>query len=155
MQASINLPQPRETRNFLSDLLGVDVKVEDCSDKLDPPSVLADYTDANNETRHFIACDNAGAAILGAALTVMPVGVTQEAIQSGELSETLLGNLEEVLNVAVNLFPQSSSHRIVIDKLYTGEEATAEYEKCSEIPQMHIAFTLPRYGSGKITIGAS
>jgi len=150
-----HLPAIDDIEAFFSNLLGTDVSVTPCEDLNDSDiTIFGDYTDSDNATHHFVACDIEGAAVLTAALTGFPASVVEEAVASGELPDNLFENLQEILNIAVNLFPQSRNHRIVIDEIIRGADAVAKYEACSGTPEIRFNVSL-RQGGGKLIIGAS
>lgn len=149
------LPEVKEAGKFLSSLMGLEISTNECA-KLDEKSlaVFAEFHNDDSPSRHFIACDLAASAMLGAALTGFPPGVAKEANDSGSLPENLLENLKEVLNIAVNLFPQSRSHRISLEKVLTESESCSEFVNCKDIPQVAIGIELPKYGAGTIVVGS-
>jgi hypothetical protein len=156
MTTTTHLPLIDDCAKFLGDLLGAKVTATECSD-LDTDSlvVFADYTDDNNATRHFFACDLSTAAILGAALTGVPPSLVTETIAEGTLPDNLEENLREVLNISVNLFPQSDQHRIVLEKMVNGPDAVKDYTACEGTPEMRMKIEVPRYGEGVLIIGAT
>lgn len=156
MLETSNLPKIDDITEFLSSLCAGDVAATVASDLVESElAILADYTDDDNTTRQFIACDISAAAILGAALTSVPPAMAEESIASKELADNIYASLEEVLNIAANIFPESREHRIVIEKISKGEDAIAEYKNCSETPQVQLSIDVPRYGKGIIVIGAT
>lgn len=156
MLETSNLPEIDDITEFLSSLCAGDVVASVTSDLKDEDvMVFADYADDDNTTRQFIACDINSAAILGAALTSVPPAMAEESIESKELAENIFASLEEVLNIAANVFPQSREHRIVIEKISQGDEATAEFQKCKETPQLQLNIEVPRYGKGTFVIGTT
>ena len=149
------LPEIEEAGKFLSSLMGLEIAANACENFDDKDlAVFAQFQNDGKESRHFIACDLAASAMLGAALTGFPPGVAKEANDSGSLPENLLENLKEVLNIAVNLFPQSRNHRISLEKVLTESESSAEFGSCKDVPQVAIDIELPKYGAGTIIVGS-
>lgn len=155
MSEFTKLPEITEAGKFLSSLMGLEISTEECA-KLDEKclAVFAEFHNDNRSSRHFIACDLAASAMLGAALTGFPPSVAKEARVSGELQDNLLENLKEVLNIAVNLFPQSRNHRFTLEKVLTESEASGEFGNCKDIPQVAIEIEMEKYGSGTIVVGS-
>lgn len=156
MLETSNLPEIDDITEFLSSLCAGDVAADVAND-LDENELMifANYTDDDNATRQFIACDINAAAILGAALTSVPPAMAEESIASKELAENIYASLEEVLNIAANIFPESREHRIAIEKISQGDEAVAEFKKCGDVPRVQLNIEVPRYGKGKVVIGAT
>jgi hypothetical protein len=156
MTALAHLPQIDDTAKFIGDLLGSQVKGTECTDfDADKVVVFAEYTDDDDATNHFVACDITAGAILGAALTGVPPSLVEETVADGSMPENLLENLQEVLNISVNVFPQSEKHRIALDSTTTGDQAVEKYKANGETPKVCMTLDVPRYGSGVLVIGAS
>ena len=156
MTQTQHLPSIGETAQFFSSLFGAGATIEaDREFNRDSLHVFASYTDDNDATQHFVACDLSAAAVMGAALTAFPPAFVREAEGSGSLPENLLLNLQEVLNISANLFPQSRDHRIVLDEVSIAGEARDRYNSKGEIPETHWKVTVPRYGEGTLVIGAT
>jgi hypothetical protein len=150
-----HLPGLEETAEFFGELLGIELAATECTD-FDASNVVvfAEFTDNDQATQHFICCDLPAAAFLGAALTSFPPSHVTEAVSEGELPENLLDNVKEILNISVNLFPQSQQHRIVIDNVVT-EAASEAYVARESIPEIKIQLTSDKYGTGVMIIGAT
>lgn len=156
MTALAHLPKIDDTAKFIGDLLGSQVKATECTD-FDSAKVVvfADYSDDNDATQHFIACDISAGAILGAALTGVPPSLVGETEAAGSLPENLMENLLEVLNISTNIFPQSESLRIALKSTVSGSQAVDQYKTNEETPKVCMTFEVPRYGSGVLVIGAT
>lgn len=156
MTATANLPQIEETAKFFADLIGSNVTATECTDfGADKVVVFGDYTDDDNTTRQFIACDIAAAAILGASLTGVPPTMVKETVSAGSVPENLLDNLQEVLNISANIFPQSEKHRIALKEVVSDAKAVESFTACEETPKVSMTIEVPRYGTGVVTIGAT
>lgn len=153
---STHLPSLEDTAKFIGELLGAKVTAAECPGlAADSVATFADYSDDDNTTQHFIACDISSAAILGAALTGVPPSVVEETVSDGTLPDNLEENFQEVLNISTNLFPQSNQCRIALDKISQSAAAIERFESSIETPQIHMTIDVPRYGVGVIVIGAS
>lgn len=156
MTSTANLPQIEETAKFLADLLGSAVKASECTDfAADKVVALGNYTDHDNTTQQFVACDIAAAAILGAALTGVPPAMVKETVSAGTVPENLLENLQEVMNIAANLFPQSEKQRIVLEEVFADAKAAESFSACEDTPKICMTIEVPRYGEGVVVIGAT
>ena len=109
-----------EIGKFFSDLFGLSFTTkEDTSLTCDRFGVLASYVDGDGAVKGRILLDLQGAAILGAALTQVPMGAAEDAVDAGSLPDNLCENVEEVLNIAVNVFPAQGSQRLVLKTVTT------------------------------------
>ena len=103
----IHLPQPKQVRDLLADLLGRDVTLSPTTPFApgpDTPASVAVYVDDQLRICALIACDLTFSAHAGAAIGLVPVGGAEAAIEDGKLTDTLGENLYEVLNIAASMF---------------------------------------------------
>ncbi|MEM0926250.1 MAG: hypothetical protein AAGJ83_09470, partial [Planctomycetota bacterium] len=106
-----------EAGDFLTSLLGLNVTVAESG----PPEsvgVAVLYVDREDKVRAQILCDVPCAAILGAALTQIPMGTVSDSISSGELSANLQDNAAEVFNIAVNLLPNHANRLVLKETIF-------------------------------------
>ena len=82
------------------------------------------YVNEAGEAVGFIACDLAGGCRLGAALTQIPAGRVDEAIEENVMPETLAENLSEVFNVSVNLIAPEDGSRVVLGRCAHGDTSS-------------------------------
>src|SRR5690606_9644722 len=101
------LPPLKEIRDLLSGLVGRGCTAERAGGVLTPETagvVAATYVSGRAQVEAVVAVDLALGAALGAAIGLMPPGLAHDAAKDGELSDVLLENLVEVLNVLASLF---------------------------------------------------
>ncbi|WGX97853.1 hypothetical protein [Nocardioides sp. L-11A] len=104
---AVHLPQPKQLRDLLTDLLGRDVTLSPSSPFApgpDTPATVAVYVDDSLQIRALIACDLAFSARAGAAIGLVPLGDAEAAIGDGRLPDPMAENLAEVLNIAASTF---------------------------------------------------
>ena len=140
-----------EAATFFTGLFGLKVTASvDPALELSNVGGLATYVDDAGEIRGRILCDLQGAAILGAALTQIPMGRVDDAVRSGEMPDNLQENLSEVLNIAVNLLPGHISQRLVLrDVNFQPAEADLEAAKASA---SGLQLDVQRYGECKLLV---
>jgi hypothetical protein len=137
-----------EFGTFLSDLYGLKITAaEEAGLTCDKFGCLATYVDSEGNEKGRILCDLQGAAMLGAALTQVPMGAVEDAVSAGELPDNLSENVREVLNISVNVFPSHENQRLVLKDVST---------EASELPPVADAVPLKleiqRYGACKVFI---
>lgn len=104
---AVHLPQPKQLRDLLTDLLGRDVTLSPSSPFApgpDTPATVAVYVDDSLQIRALIVCDLAFSARAGAAIGLVPLGDAEAAIGDGRLPDPMAENLAEVLNIAASTF---------------------------------------------------
>ncbi|MFK7821649.1 MAG: hypothetical protein AB8G99_23255 [Planctomycetaceae bacterium] len=112
-----------EISEFLTNLYGLSVTASASASKPEGVGVSASYVDSEGTVKGHILCDVAGAAVLGAALTQIPMGAVEDAVSTGSLPENIQENVSEVLNIAVNLVPGQDSNRLVLSGVQFGSLA--------------------------------
>jgi hypothetical protein len=99
-------PINHDVRDLLSDLLGrsIDVdKVGRITLEDDEPAVVAEYVTDDGSVGALCVVDGPLAMRCGAALSMVPSSVADEAVKRSELPDTLLENWKEVANVFAQL----------------------------------------------------
>lgn len=135
--------------SFMTDLYGLKVKATENSDlQVNKLGAIATYVDDDGEIRGHIYCDFAGAAILGAALTQIPLGGVEDAIKNESLPANIRENISEVFNISVNLFPDHTSIRYVLKDV--AFEADADAVAKDLTPSVRVDLDVTRYGKGSL-----
>lgn len=113
------LPPPASLANLLRDLFGRAVTAKKAAGPFPAgPRVVGAYTRDDGTLSAVCALDLQLSAHLGAALTMLPAGVAEEAIKAGALSPALLESVHEVLNVASRWFNQPKAPRVVLKEVH-------------------------------------
>ncbi len=153
MPATAPIVETEEFGKFLTDLFALKVQSTDAATDTGSIRATTEYVDSEGVLRGLIACDLACAARLGAALTQIPLGAVEDSLDAGALSDNLAENLAEVLNIAVNLFPECHSQRLVATTTTQGEEASTVFaEKTAGAAVCSFDIDIQRYGKGVVTI---
>lgn len=144
-----------EIGKFLTDLVGVEIK---CATAPNPDSgamqVCAEYVNDDGEVGGGIFMDVAAAARLGAAFTRIPMGGADDAIKAGELPANLAENLYEVLNIAVNLLPESRNQRLVLSRVVYKSDALEAFAAQSGDVCGTFQLDVLRYGKGALVVAS-
>ncbi|WP_183100066.1 hypothetical protein [Nocardioides pelophilus] len=118
---TVHLPQPKQLRDLLVDLLGRDATLSPAppfAPGPDTPASVAVYVDDSLRIRALIACDLAFSAHAGAAIALVPPTAAEEAIADGKLSDVLAENLYEVLNIAASTFNVEGAEHLKLHQLH-------------------------------------
>ena len=134
-----------EIGKFFTSIFGLDVKLTDSTSDAPASGAYATYVDGDGNEKGHIFCDLAGASILGAALTQIPMGAVEDAVETGEITDSLRENFDEVMNIAVNVFAGKVSGRLSLGSIET--EGTPDLSKGSTFQ-----LSVQRYGDGQINI---
>jgi len=105
-------------RDMLLDMLGRDVKVAPSgpwAPSAREPGAVAVYVDDGVRLRALISCDLALSVALAASIALIPAKTAAECVAEGELTEDMVENLNEVLNILAALFNRKDRPHV---KLY-------------------------------------
>ena len=104
---AVHLPQPKQLKDLLADLLGRDVTLTPgtpYAPRPDDAVTIATYVDDALNLVALVACDLPFSAYAGAAIGLVPPAGAQAAIDDGKLTDNLADNLYEVLNIGASVF---------------------------------------------------
>ena len=117
----VHLPQPKQLRDLLADLLGRDVTLSPATPFAPAPDTAASiavYVDDQLRISALILCDLAFSAHAGAAIGLIPVGGAQAAIDDGKITDAMSENLYEVLNIAASMFNVAGADHLRLHALH-------------------------------------
>jgi len=118
---TVHLPQPKQLRDLLVDLLGREATLSPAPPFAPGPATpasVAMYVDDSLRIRALIACDLAFSAQAAAAIALVPPAAAEEAIADGKLTDSLAENLYEVLNIAASTFNVEGSEHLKLHQLH-------------------------------------
>ncbi len=113
---------------------------------------VATFIDDEDKLVAACVCDKAFVAYSGAALSMIPANVANEMISGNSISDALIGNFYEVMNICSKLLMSDSSAHLRLDKTLdpgTGGDALAALEGTAE--KVAFRVDIPNYGSGTLT----
>ncbi len=117
----VHLPQPKQIRDLLADLLGRDVTLVPATPFAPGPDTAASvavYVDDSLRISALIACDLPLSSYMGAAIGLVPPGGAQAAVDDGRLTDVLEENLYEVLNIAASMFNVEGADHLRLHALH-------------------------------------
>lgn len=118
LPAASALPPNMIVRDMLMDTLGRDVKVgpsEPWSPSLHDPGAVAVYVDDGMRLRALISCNLELSVALGASIALIPAKSAAECVTERQLTDDMVENLNEVLNIMAALFNRPDTPHV---KLY-------------------------------------
>jgi hypothetical protein len=121
---SCSLPGRAAVRGLVEDLLGRPVELSDGDPvTAHPGNVVGVYVNDSLGLAAAIVVDLAGAARLGGALGMLPVGGVDDAIDAGDLSDMLQDNCHEVLNVLAATLNVAGAPHVRLYEMYGPEDS--------------------------------
>ena len=157
MSTTHPFPNDAQLQEMLGMLFGNDLKInpgDPVATDADSKSVVAVFVSADGSPATACFCDFPFAAYCGAALSMIPKGGAEDAAKSGELSEMMRGNLNEIMNICSRLFISNDTPHVKLETLY---------DKAGELPENARAMvdattgrsdfkvSIPGYGEGHIS----
>jgi hypothetical protein len=159
--ARFPVPIQEDIRDLLVDLLGrgaaVDkIKVADRSN--DEPALIAEFVTDEEEVGALCAMDTDFTLRCGAALSMVPTTVVEEAMRRGELPDHLVENVQEVANILAQLLnsPRTPHLRLrAVHQLPT--DLPTEVVQLLAEPEFRrdFAIAIEGYGNGRMSLLAS
>ncbi len=135
---------------MLNLLLGDDMSVE--YRKMPVPTdkgYAAIYVNKEGEPKAVCVCDVAFAAYSGGAMTMMPPNTCRDAADDGELSEMLVQNLYEVMNICTRLVIDDETPHLRLTELKPAAEIQDIIQPLvAENNRGDYEIDIPRYGKG-------
>lgn len=125
--AQTPLPTAKEIRDVFEGLLGRTVEVETDYEIIKPEenwgAAVSIFIDALNKIRAVCVADFDLCAYAGAAIQLIPPDAAKSVIADGNIPDTYIENVYEILNVFSSLFNKEGAPHLRIDLMYTPGEA--------------------------------
>ena len=156
METKYNIPGDRETLGVLSMLYGDGLVVKKTGEepKIEDETLVGLFADPDGNTVAACSCDIPFAAYGGAALSMMPKGGAEDAVEEGEISKIMQENIYEVMNICSRLLMSDSTPHLRLTDMYEGlEKVPAESsEVLKACPGVKFEVEIPNYGKGHLSI---
>lgn len=120
MVAVTPMPLLRDLREMYTELLGRQCSIQRTHEPLDVRGgyVVGAYVDDLRRLAAVVATDVPLGAVLGAAIGLLPPGAAADAGEAGRLSDTMLENLGEVLNITAALFNVEDAPHLRLERVH-------------------------------------
>jgi len=94
------------------------------------------------------------AASFGAALSMLPVGVAKDAAKSHQLTDVMIDNMREIMNICTRLVMDAGSPHLRLEQIYPVKSLAASAAALLAAPKERREFQiqLPKYGGGVMTV---
>ncbi|GAB3860807.1 hypothetical protein GCM10028801_24020 [Nocardioides maradonensis] len=154
----IHLPQPKQLRDLLTDLLDREVTLSPAGPYApgpDTPASVAVYVDDSLRISAAIVCDLPFSAYAGAALGLVPPGAAADAVADGKLDDNLRDNLYEVLNIAASVFNVPGADHLRLHDLHPAGPPLAPQVRLHALTlgrRADLAVDVAGYGSGLLSV---
>ncbi len=152
------IPTVPQVKELFGMLLGDDAGVaagRPMAMTVDSKQPNSTYIDDAGRLQAVLVCDMAFAAYSSSALTRIPVGGAQEALEEGTLSSMMMDNFNEVMNICVILVSGDTAPHVKLDKVNhdlgsVSEEVMTVISSPSE--RLDLDIDVPGYGKGQMSV---
>lgn len=157
-QTVVHLPEPKEVRDLLGDLLGRDVTLKPgppFAVAAHYPASIAQFVDDRLVVRAVVAFDLPLSAHAGSALALVPASGAEQAIEDGALNETMAEGLQEVFNVVSSIFNVGeATHLKLYSAAVAGQELPPDARIRTQVLGRRADFIVEvaGYGSGRVAV---
>lgn len=145
------IPNEKSLKNILEVIFGesLGLSADDGADLSGRHA--ATYVNDAGEVVAICACDQSLVAYSGAALTLLPKDAADEMLAAGRLSDVVLANFHEIMNICSRVLMSDQSSHLRLDKTLdppAASESIAGMNGDARIASFQL--TIPNYGSGAI-----
>ena len=155
MPNAIPLPDGKKVSNMLAVLFdGLDVKPGGTFDSsLTQGAWFGMFVLDAGEPAALCGADATLSASFGAALSMLPVSAAQEAAKTKNLTDVMVGNIREVMNICSRLLMDNNTPHLKLEELYPRKSLPAHAAGLLAAPKTRIQFqvSVPKYGGGVMT----
>ncbi|SDC86022.1 hypothetical protein SAMN05216410_2410 [Sanguibacter gelidistatuariae] len=153
------LPSAKQTRELLEGLFGREMAVLTGGPMVDPAgpggAVVAEYISDQMQLAALVVMDVPMAARAGAAIALMPSSASEAAVDDGELTDVLLENAGEILNVVASLFNAEGAPHVRLNAVHAPNEAlpgdVAPWVM-SYVARLDLECDIAGYGPGALSV---
>jgi len=153
MSTKFPLPKDDDLKNMLKMLFGDELVVESKECDLGDKAMYALYLDDEDAPVCASIFDHNFAAFAGSSLTRIPVGGAEDAAASGDFSEMMLSNVNEVMNICSRALMDNSSPHLRLDKIYATLDAMPDNARGlieTNAGRAGFSVNIPEYGTGDV-----
>ena len=157
MATSYCLPKVADVKEMLNMMFGGDAAVKSgraLDIKAGTGALVAIYVADDGAPVAASACDISFAAYAGSSLSLIPAGSAKDAAKTGALSDVMMGNLNEIMNILSRLLMDTNTPHLKLDSLYRDPKQLPDNTSAMIArPKGRVDYevTVPRYGSGRLS----
>ena len=149
------MPSSEKVSTMLEALFdGLVVKPGKAFELVEARSMVGVYVADNGQPVAACAADFTLSAVMGSALSMLPVPVCKEAVTSGTLNDVMKENMKEIMNICSRLLMDDFSPHLKLLSMHParGVPKAAAAMLMDVRNRAHFNLTIPRYGSGFLSV---
>lgn len=152
MSTTYQIPTPQTVSSLLAMIFGDDLSASACDSPALDGQYVATFVSDDDHLVALCVCDKEFVAYSGAALSMIPADVAKEMISGNAVTDAMVDNFHEVMNICSKLLMSESSAHLRLDKTLTPDqsaEAISVLQESSRVAAFGV--DIPRYGKGTLT----
>lgn len=153
------LPSALDVRELLEGLLGREVEVTTGGPMVDPGgeggALVAEFVSDQMQLSAIVVMDVPLAARAGASIALMPSHASENAVGAGELTDVLLENAGEILNVMASLFNAEGAPHLRLNAVHPPQAALPNDVAgwvMAYVPRLDLECEVSGYGPGNVSV---
>lgn len=153
--ATYPMPNEKKVLGILENLFdGIVVAPGKSFELVEAKSMVGVYVNDGGQPVAACATDLALSAVAGSALSMLPTPVCKEAVTSGTLTDSMKENLKEIMNIFSRLLMDDFSAHLKLSSMHParGLPRPAAMMLLEVRNRAHFKITVPRYGSGYLSV---
>ena len=152
MSTTYVMPTPKAVSDLLAMIFGGDLDVSDCDAPDFDGQHVATFIDDDDRLVALCLCDKQFVAYSGAALSMIPADVANEMISGNSVSDAMVDNFYEVMNICSKLLMSDGSAHLRLDKALSPEAGADPVSSLKDSAQTTaFSVAIPKYGTGALT----
>ncbi len=152
MSTKFVIPTIQSISSLLGMIFGAKLDVSDSAPADASAQYVAAFVSDEGQKVAICACDKSFVAYAAAALSMIPADVANEMISGSDLTEAIVGNFYEVMNICSKLLMSDSSAHLRLENVLTpGKSAEAIAALGESVQSIGFGVDIPRYGKGALT----
>lgn len=152
MSTKFVIPTIKSISSLLGMIFGAELGVSDSEPADASSQYVAAFVSDEGQLVAICACDKSFVAYAAAALSMIPADMANEMISGNDLTEAIVGNFHEVMNICSKLLMSDSSAHLRLENVLTpGQSAEAIAALGDSVQTVGFGVDIPRYGKGALT----
>ena len=151
MSTTYELPTLQTVSSLLGMIFGDDLSASKCDSPALDGKYVATFLSDDDHLVALCVCDKEFVAYSGAALSMIPADVAKEMIAGNAVTDAMVDNFYEVMNICSKLLMSESGAHLRLDKTLSPDQSVAAIAAMKESHTAAFGVDIPRYGKGTLT----
>lgn len=151
MSISYAIPTPQTVSSLLAMIFGDDLSASKCDSPALDGQYVATFLSDDDQLVALCVCDKEFVAYSGAALSMIPADVAKEMISGNAVTDAMVDNFHEVMNICSKLLMSDSSAHLRLGKTLSPDQSAEAIAAMKESHTAAFGVDIPRYGKGTLT----